>query len=196
MSLRQKTIIILSLIFASLILIIYGASQKYLEMSFVKLENNYTSKNVDQAVSALHDNVDSLDTVISDWSNWDDTYKFINDRNTDYIKSNLGDSLFNQLKINIMIFVNLSGQIVFSREFTAGSSKSVVLTPEEIKSVLGDGVLKYGKGDKIEKKGVIITPKGPAIITLRPILHSDEQGPSRGILVMGRYLDANQIKLL
>ena len=66
-------------------------------MNFLKLENQYT-QNFIQAADALHNHINSLNTKLNDWSNWDDTYTFIEDKNNEYITSNLGDSVFTQIK--------------------------------------------------------------------------------------------------
>ena len=41
--------------------------------------------------------------------------------------------------------------------------------------------------------GLICLPQGLMLIVVRPILTSEGRGPNRGILVMGRYLDIEQI---
>jgi hypothetical protein len=53
MSLRQKTIYIISLMFICLILLLYFGAQLFLGRSFLQLEYQYTSKAVTQAVNTL-----------------------------------------------------------------------------------------------------------------------------------------------
>jgi len=194
MSLRKKTIIIISLIFCCLIFLLYITSQIFLGRSYLNLEEQYTSKNIVQASSALQDEVNNLDTMINDWSNWDDTYAFIEDKNNNYITSNLGDSVFTQLNTDIIIFINSSGQIVFGKEYNSDTKKTEELSLDYKQIILADSFRKSYNNSKANIKGIIMTSKGPAIIAAKSILHSDGSGSSRGILLMGRYLNDDKIK--
>lgn len=106
MNLRKKTMCIISFIFLCLIILLNIASKSFLGQSSLNLENQYISNNVIQATRALYDNINSLDTYISDWSSWDDTYELIETKSEVFIESNLGDSTFTQLNINTIIFIN------------------------------------------------------------------------------------------
>lgn len=196
MSIRKKTMLIITCITACLIILLHSASQIFLGRSFLQLEKQYTTKHVAQAVSALKDNEDSLSTVLSDWSNWDDTYKFIQDGNEDYVKSNLGDPVFSQLHINTIVFINSLGKIVYGRDFETETMKSVELSKELGSIVLGDTFLKHLNDTKLNVNGIVMTTKGPMMIAAKPILMSDERGESRGIVIMCRNLNAEQIKQL
>jgi len=194
MSLRKKTIIIISLIFGCLIFLIYSASQIFLGRSYLNLEEQYTSRNVRQASSALKDEINNLDTMINDWSNWDDTYKFIGDKNTNYITSNLGDSVFTQLNTDTIVFINSSGKIIFGKDYNYDTKKAEELSLDYKQIILSDDFQKSYNNSKANIKGIIMTSKGPAIIAAKAILRSNGSGSSRGILLMGRYLDDDKIK--
>ena len=43
------------------------------------------------------------------------------------------------------------------------------------------------------KTGIISLPEGPLLVSALPILTSQEQGPIRGTLLFGRWLDAAEI---
>src|SRR5205085_6387549 len=44
--------------------------------------------------------------------------------------------------------------------------------------------------------GVIVLSEGPLLLASRPILTSENQGPAKGTLIMGRWLDAGEIEQL
>ena len=117
MTLRKKILTIIAATFLSLIAILYFASQTLLLNSFNELEEQNTRQNVERALSALSNDLSSLDATAGDWAGWDDTYAFIEDANTDYIESNLIDGTFTELNLNLMLFINSSGRTVFSKAF-------------------------------------------------------------------------------
>lgn len=196
MSLQKKTIYIISLIFGCLVFLLYFSAQIYLGRSFSQLEDQYTSKAMTQAISAMQNNINSIDTKLSDWSNWDDTYSFAEDRNQEFVQSNLGDSTFTQLHINAISIVNSAGQILYGKEYDLASQKSQEITEDYKNLIQSSNFLRKYNDAEGNLKGIIMTDKGPAIFAAKPILHSDGSGSSRGMIIMSRYLDSMEIKEL
>ncbi|WML33806.1 CHASE4 domain-containing protein [Clostridium sp. OS1-26] len=196
MSLRKKTIYIISFTFLCLILLLYVISTNIIGRGFSHLENEYIQNNVNQAISTLKDDVVTLNTSISDWSNWDDTYEFIEDNNYKYIRSNLGDSTFTQLGINSIIFINSSGNIVFSKGYDLENKKELNIPDDLKKIVLTDIFLKGTINNNYNINGITMTSQGPVLIAAKSILHSDGSGSSRGVVVMSKYLNYDEIKRL
>ena len=65
------------------------AANRLLLNGFIKIEEKNIQKNVNQALEVLQDDIEKVDYIVRDWSNWDDTYKFIQDSNEAYKESNL-----------------------------------------------------------------------------------------------------------
>jgi sensor domain CHASE-containing protein len=57
--------------------------------SFHELENDEAKKNIERCIDAIKREAHHLDKLASDWSVWDDTYKFAKTGNRDFIHSNL-----------------------------------------------------------------------------------------------------------
>ncbi|MBI6872581.1 CHASE4 domain-containing protein [Clostridium aciditolerans] len=193
MSLRKKTIYIISFTFLCLILLLYVISTNIIGRGFSHLENEYIQNNVYEAMSVLKDDVVALNISVSDWSNWDDTYEFIEDKNYQYIRSNLGDSIFTQLDINSIIFINYSGNIVFSKGYDLENKKPFDIPDDFKKIVLSDNFFNRLNSDH-NVNGIIMTSQGPSLVAAKPILHSDGSGTSRGFVVMSKYLNYDEIK--
>jgi len=196
MSLRRKTLITIGLTIISLIAILYAASRIILLGSFAALEEQYTRHNVEQALNALFDDFSALDTIAFDWAAWDDTYVFIEDANEDYIQSNLVDETFVDLRLNFMLFINSSGQIVFDKGFDLHNEGEIPV-PQSLQEHLTDNALLLRHPDTESSiAGIVLLPEGPILVASRPILTSVEEGPVRGTLIMGRYLDSAEIDRL
>jgi len=52
-----------------------------------------------------------------DWSAWDDSYQFIQDGNQKYIDSGLAPNTLAYAKVNLVVFVQNSGRIVYGTGF-------------------------------------------------------------------------------
>ncbi|MFQ6095352.1 MAG: CHASE4 domain-containing protein [Candidatus Bathyarchaeia archaeon] len=195
MKLRKKTLIIIGATIISLIAILSATSQIILLNSFVELEEHNVNQNAERALSALDDMADNLDTVTFDWAAWDDTYAFIEDLNDDYIQSNLLDPTFIGLRLNIMLFINSSGQTVFGKGFDLHNEEEMPV-PQSLQEHLDNGLLLRHPDTDSRVTGIILLPEGTMLIASRPILTSEEEGPIRGTLIMGRYLDSAEIERL
>ena len=192
MSLRKKTIAFTCIIIVVLILLLNAESFIIIGREFKKLERQYVEKNIKQSIGVLDESINSLDTMLLDWSSWDDTYEFIKSVNNNYIKSNLGDSTLDQLKLSFIWYLDTNGKTIFMKRFNL-QREGVEGIPKDIeKEVLDSRNLEVLKKMGVIK-GIIATSDAPMMVALRPILNSDGNGTPRGILIMGRYIDDNQI---
>ena len=117
MTVRRKALVIVGVIFILLTAIMYVISNTILTPSYADLENASMHTNVERLISAMDSKLSYMDAFNYDWAAWDDTYSFIEDVNTEYIDSNLVDETFIGGQLNLMVFVNSSGQVVFSKAF-------------------------------------------------------------------------------
>ncbi|MDP2729646.1 MAG: CHASE4 domain-containing protein [Dehalococcoidales bacterium] len=196
MTLRSKTLLTVGIVFLALIIILYIISQTLLMRSFARLEEQRTRQNVEQALNALSNDLLTLKSLTSDWASWDDTYAFVEDVNQDYIQTNLVDDTFTELRLNLMLFVNSSGQMVHGKAFDLQNEEEMTV-PESLLSYLPPGGLLVSHSDPESiVRGIILLPENPMLIVSAPILTSEDEGPVRGALILGRYLDSSEIERL
>ena len=196
MTLRKKTLFTMSATIVALFVILYSASRVILLGGMAELEEQITHQNVQRAVSVLTDNLVTLNATAGDWAPWDDTYYFIEDINSEYIENNLVDSTFANLRLNLMLFVNASGQVVYSKGFDLQEETEVPVSESLVKQLLADGFLLRHPEPSSSITGIVLLSEGPMLVASRPIVTSSFEGPVRGTLIMGRYLDAMEIRYL
>ena len=196
MTIRKKTLIIIGVTFISLIVILYFVSQSILLDSFAELEERNVRQNVERVLSALSTELSSLEATVGDWASWDDTYNFIEDANTSYIASNLIDGTFINLELNFMLFMDNTGRMVFGKAFDLYHEKETPVPSSLQEHLLTSGLLLRHPDEESSVAGIILLPEGPVYIASQPILTSRDEGPIRGALLMGRYLDASEIERL
>ncbi|MDP2916343.1 MAG: CHASE4 domain-containing protein [Dehalococcoidia bacterium] len=196
MTLRKKILFTMGVMIISLIVILYFAAQGILLSNFTELERRNTAQNVERLLSTLSNEFSNLEAQTSDRAAGDDTYAFMQDVNEAYLRSNLVDETFVHLKINVMLFVDPLGQIVYGKAFDLVDNKEVPL-PQGIKEHLAaNSPLVKHQDVSSSVSGFLLLPENPVLISSRPILTSKEEGPIRGALIMGRYLDATEVKRL
>ncbi|MEN6460327.1 MAG: CHASE4 domain-containing protein [Syntrophomonas sp.] len=193
MKLRNKLLAIICLMIASFIVVHYLISQYVLMTSFNDIENQAIHQNVSRALNALSTELGNLSSVCKDWAYWDETYSFIQGHNKGYIKNNIADRAFVDLRLNMVLYINSSGQIVYGK----GINRELVYNIHELPAGLSfDQMSSATSVAKTGIQGILELPEGPMLVSAMPILSSEGKGPSRGILIMGRYLNTEEIQRL
>ncbi|MDP6716094.1 MAG: CHASE4 domain-containing protein, partial [SAR202 cluster bacterium] len=196
MTLRIKAAIVLGITLVTLIIVLYLLSSVILGAGFRALEDEDAQLNMTRVISALTDEIEDLSTLTHDWAAWDDTYEFINDGNQAYIDSNLVDTTFIDTPLNILIFVDSTGKIVFGEAFDLETEEHVPLPEGLIEHISGNGLLLQHTKVPSSVTGLLDLPIAPLIVSSRPIVTSRVEGPIRGTLILGQYLDAARVEAL
>ncbi|MCL5057499.1 MAG: PAS domain S-box protein [Actinobacteria bacterium] len=196
MTLRNKTVVIITIALTCLIVILYAVSKTIIMGGFSKLETLDTTKNVGRAINAIQSNIATLNSEAADWAACDDTCSFVEGSNGDYVKKNLSDETMSVLKINIFIITDNTGKIIYGKGYDLESKKETPL-PEGIAGHLSENsLLATHTTTASSVSGLLALPGNPLMLASRPILTSKREGPIRGTLIMGRYLNSAEIKRL
>ncbi len=177
-------------------LIFYISSKAILLRSYARLEERQIRRNTDQVVSALNEQLSVLNAINYDWSAWDNTYSFIEDGNSEYIRSNLVDETFSGLRLNFMLFIDSSKRIIFGKSFDLQEEKEIPIPQTFLDHVLANDILLNHQELEAHIEGMLLLPDHVLLISSRPILTSEDEGPIRGALILGRYLDDTEIRRL
>ncbi|PKM76131.1 MAG: hypothetical protein CVU90_14090 [Firmicutes bacterium HGW-Firmicutes-15] len=196
MSLFKKTIIIIITMLGTGYFLFYFESRFILLDRFSRLENQYVQLNASRALRALDDDILSLERTNADWAGWDDSYQFMKDYNENFLKSNTSDLTFTTLGIHVMLFINPSGQIIYGKAFDISDAKSVPVPSSLASHISTESLVIRNATEQRNTSGVLLLPEGPMLISACPILTSKGEGPVRGILLMGRYLEGKEIEAI
>ncbi len=135
----------------------------------------------------------SLAIFIHDWGVWDDTYRFVQDGNEQYIQSNLQESTFSSSQLNLVVYMNATGGIVYQRGYDYRNQTDLPI-PDDVYPSLFKYNLLENQDQNAPKTGIIPLWSGPLLISVQGIYRSDGSGPQAGFLIFGRYLDADRIR--
>jgi diguanylate cyclase (GGDEF)-like protein len=121
-----------------------------------------------------------------DWSNWDDAAVYMQDRNPEFPKANLAPQTTEDLKVDLIAFITLDGQL-WSHISSSKSSQVTEASPLEVTRMLKEqGSLSRPSLSPEGWSGVLLTSQGPLLTSLRPIFRTDRLGPPRGWLIFAR----------
>lgn len=193
LTLRNKTLLIMLVVFLILVILLIFVSQMIVMDRFTRLEEQYTQQKAQLTLDMLNDNVNKLSLTGLDWASWDDTYIFINDINEDYIGSNMLLEIFTNIRVNLMLFINSSGTIVYGKAYDLENEVEIPVPRYFTEKLPPDDYLLQHFDNQSSKSGLILIPEGPILIASQPILQNCRIGPIRGTMIMGRFLNSEQI---
>ena len=175
----------------------YGIQRLVLMPSFINLERKGACDDMHRCIRVIDSEVRHIETLCVDWAAWDDTYRFVVDKNEEYITSNLKPSTFVDDKINVLYICDTTGRVVWgqAREFKVDGVELIDIREFPAVALPPDHPL-LSVGSDAGVSGVFLTRRGPMLVAARPIVTSGGQGPVRGTLIMGRLLDQRFIEAL
>ncbi|MDD5503026.1 MAG: CHASE4 domain-containing protein [Candidatus Thermoplasmatota archaeon] len=196
MKLKGKTLLIIMVVLAAFLLTTVIVFNTVFMDSFLELEQEDASRNANRASNAIAQEIDALDVLTRDWASWDDTYAFVEDGNENYATANLVDTTFAGAGLNLILIVNASDGIVFGVAFDLDNETSLPVPQDMLDMIESGGILLRHENISSGIKGILLTASGPMMISSRPILTSENGGPSRGSLIMARYMDGKFVERL
>jgi signal transduction histidine kinase len=196
MNLRSKTFLILTVALIIMTLVVYVGARFILLDNYEALEKQRAEVNVKRGLSALSNELAELGSTAGDWAAWDDTYAFIQDANDNYLRSNLVDDTFINLRLNIMLFINSTGNVVYGKAFNLQNISETAVPQDLLELLSANYFLWHHPDTESSLTGMVPLQEAPLLIASKPILTSQKEGPIRGALIMGRYLNAEEIENL
>lgn len=157
------------------------------------LEDKYIIENVERTKKEIFKEIEVLDTIVMDWAVWDNSYQFMIDKNPEYIKANLSEDTLNNLKINIMLFIDNKGNLVHGEGYDIQKKESVPID-EALLKYIKDHSLLQNNDVKYRKSGIVtLNGKDLILLSICPILTSAGEGPINGYIVLGANFTEKKI---
>lgn len=186
MKLKHK-IIIIALCSAALLLavtdgIFYWVFYGYVETA----QGNQVDRDFEIVETIIENEKENLNSILKDWAYWDDTYNFINNRNPEYVKSNLNEETLENLSLNMMLFVNQSGEVVGYGDFELTEEQSVALVEKIRQNNFYTGLL---AAETDAQTNLLILDGQAYLIATGQINNSSRNAVSNGSMVIVKTFD-------
>ena len=184
------------------IIIIYFFVNYFIQQFYIlpinsQLEKVVAIKDINKCIGTIYSELKHLAILNHDWAAWDNTHSFIQNKNKNYINSNLKINSLLDNKLNFIFFYNekqnmIWGKYVFNDKFSPEKTQffEKYLTENAAEKIIFNN--KSTKEDGIA--GIIVCKYGIFLISSEPILTSTNDGPCKGTLIMGKELSRNYIK--
>ncbi len=186
MTLRKKSVlsVILCLVVALAALVV--VSDRVVLGSFKRLEEKMAVESAARARAALDDEVEQLKVKITDWSSWDDMYRFALDRNEAFIKANMPVETFVRMNLAAIVVFGTDGNTVW--EGLVNPAHDALETPPgELIAVLHRASQQHPTGSA---SGLLRLSDRAYLFSSEPILTSDGTGDPHGHLAFVREVNA------
>lgn len=181
MTLRQKTLLMIGVTLLGLVIFLFAVSQILLISGLDTMEEETAIQEITRANNAINQEMANLNATAQDWATWDDTYFFMADNNSQYIQSNMVNSTFYGLNLDMILFLDSSGNITYVKTLTNDTFQATIPLGME-RYLSEEGMLNLKNNSPVN--GIINTNNGPMMVSAHPILTSEGLGPSGGTLIM------------
>jgi signal transduction histidine kinase len=196
MKLFNKTLVFVGLTFTTLFGAFYLVSRTLVLRRFAILEQQETRLNLERAISALEDDLATVNHTLSDYSAWDQTYAFVQGRNPEYPDLELPTDSLARIRIELVLIFDSSGRLVFQKSLDSWTEKDAPIPAGLLDHFSSRSPFIKHAGKKSRFLGILQLPGGPMLIASQPILNGKGDGPIRGAIVMGRWLGPAEVQRL
>ncbi|MFH1216205.1 MAG: CHASE4 domain-containing protein [Pseudomonadota bacterium] len=195
MSIRKKILVTISLLSLCLTLLFYLFFLNIVLANFDKLEEHFVSNNIARVKATILEGASALDTITHDWASWDDTYHYIHNLNKEYEETNIvPDTFTSSAKIEFLLYFDIDGKLRHGSYYDA-EQEDLIPVPSQILSQLAEKKqLFYHTSPNSHFTGLVTLANMPLLLSARPILHSNGEGPPNGTLIMMRILNDQRIE--
>ncbi|MBN2110785.1 MAG: HAMP domain-containing protein [Methanosarcinaceae archaeon] len=195
-SLRKKTLAIIGATFVGLIFVLFISSQMIIMNSFSHLEQEELKKDMQSARNSMCSEIENLEKKTVDWSVWDETYYFVQEYDQGYIDNYLMDETFINQKFDFVLFYNLSRELVYAKSVVVQPGTQVRSAQNLIDHLEENRSLLEHLDPEGRKTGVLYVDEEFMIITSQPIVTGYGNDSIGGTVLMGRFLDEEEIGIL
>ncbi|MDR3492309.1 MAG: EAL domain-containing protein [Gammaproteobacteria bacterium] len=138
MKLRNKAILSIGLVWATFLILTYIGSHTLILQTFLKAENDRAEQDLTRVDATLNQLSNELNTFTSDWSHWNDAYRFMQGENPDFVSSNLNMTAYVNANVNLLTYWNKENKLVAGAAVDL-EDKKIIPYPAELKKYIYPG---------------------------------------------------------
>lgn len=199
MSIKTKVFLIVVTLFVLLGGINFLIQRFVIFPSFQELEEQQVTENLQRITLAFDRERQNLERMSRDWAIWDDAYHFMAVQPDDFIASNLTPEALQGAGLNLLIFCDPGGVIVWKRITDPKTGRVIPLDILQQDTFPSDSPLLDVRAEEDGVRaasGAIRTDAGPLFFATTEILRTDGSGPAQGFLIMGRFVSDDLVQTL
>ena len=196
MKLGRNILIALGSLFVVLACVLGFTLSRITFHDFARLEHEDAELDVQRVLSALAQRREDLESKLTDWANWDDTYRYALRPNDDFVTSNISPEALSALQLDALVIVNRRGEVVLSCSPRNVNGKMAPAPGGLSALVTGSDSPLRSRTDQDKHTGIALLDRHPMLVASQPVLTSQFTGPAAGTILFGRYLDGSEMHAL
>lgn len=186
-SLRLQTAAGIIALFVATTIGSYFFLSNYFLAGFSKVEKAEMRADLERGRRALLGRLEVLKGKVTDWAQWDDTYQFITDRNSDYVSANLEYDTLGSMNIKYVLYFDNTNKLVLGRKV---NSKEAIVGPIDTKVEGELGLYPNVTLPEAPISGILSLNDGPVLIGASPILDTSRTKPKQGGMIFAAAIDS------
>jgi diguanylate cyclase (GGDEF)-like protein/PAS domain S-box-containing protein len=165
---------------------VIGLQRAILLPRFHAQEANAALQSLDQVISGINREALHMEDLARDWSVRDDAYDFMVGGSASYLANSLSRDALRPAGVDFVAICDTDGSIRYQAIYHWGRG---TMQPASLLSSPAPRGLLSATNPKAGITGLIDSPRGVLAVASTPILRTDGSGPSRGRIIMGRFID-------
>lgn len=192
MNIRPKIIAWIAALFLILGLAEVLLVRQIIMPSFAELERSDARTGMRRIQYAFDVTLERLRVLAIDWGNWAVVYRFMQSHDLQSLAADITVSNIREIGVNLVLIVAPDGSVLYSRSVDLPDGQTLDLAARASMPDAFPWRANLRSGEPA--KGLLATNLGTLMLAGGPILDGDGHGPSRGMMILGRLLQAGEIK--
>lgn len=201
MTLRKKTLGIVTVTLVGLIAVLIFSNWQIVLGSFSDLEEEDIKRNVQRVTEALNTELREIDISAKDYAQDDlsleQLVSELNEHAVRETRDGIGlPDLMADLKLNTFLLADADGRIIWSRGYDE-ETRDLPSVPKGLwPHLTPDNPLIRHPNSETSLTGLVFIPEGPLLVASEYILSTRGEDAILGTVIMGRFLDDNEVQQL
>ncbi len=196
MSLRKKTLVILTSTVAGLFILVTMITRSILDRGYTSLEDQTVRGDVMRVRHVIAAELSNLDSMASDWAARNEASAFMQGMDDGYIANNITDSNLQTMRLTLVMLHKCGGEVEFLKAYDLDARKPVAPPTGLLPYLEGNGLLRCDLAASTGAAGLLRLNEGPLLVSFQPVVTGAKNNPVSGTLVFGRFLTSREIQRL
>lgn len=195
LSIRYNAILHLATMFLAIIIIVFFAMRIFAFRGAEKLDKDQAILQVQRIIDGIIFTTEHMKLTASDWSQWDETFEYVEGTNPTYIEENLYLEAFESIDIDAVMIYNLSNVLIHHVLFDF-DAETLSLIPSSMLENIETLDLPSMTDIDTQVSGVMSYQDQLYIVVTSPITRSDYSNDTNGTLIFVKRVDEDLIHSL
>lgn len=182
MTIRKKILLFSVLALGAFLAAVSFVSHIALFKAFARLEADSARDNLARLRSTLENEQSRLDILAADYANWNQTYEFMDSRDSSYLQTGLSPATLQGINVNCVLLLDSEGQAIF---YSSAGDWSP--SPSDVREIASTAT---AAAPNVARSGFLELGDRLLMLSYRPIVPRNGMAV-RGTLVMARELNSS-----